>query len=488
MWLVFAMAVILVGCTLFSKVQDTNSGQAAVPMKQLNETELDKSLFYRNPVIRSGADPGVFRASNGTYYAYPTGGSGFKAHSSSDLAQWKDEGQALRAIDISWGDKNFWAPQVVEAGGKYYMYFSASKGEDRPRIGVAVADSPKGPFKDVLKQPLLTFEFSTIDPYVFVDDDGKIYMYYAKNQYQDGSKHISETHVIELNDDMISTKGEPKLVTKPEQAWEKQSGNREWNEGAFVLKHKGVYYLMFSANCYCSRKYAVGYATSDSPTGPFVKYGGNPILSAEHAKVSGPGHHSIIPSPDGKELWMMYHTHIDAQKGEGARQLNIDRIGFRSDGSIYVNGPSITNQLRPSGTTGRWRNIASEASVTVSSVKQGYSKTAVVDGEIGISRRFDKYDWVPANESEGAWVQLAWSSKRTVRSVMIYDSANYLRFLQSGKLILDGGNELEVVFPTEPGAAAVIELAGRQVKSLKFVIGKAATNEAGLSEIVVVGE
>lgn len=472
--------MLMAGCAATG--QPSNSNPSELP------TALPKDLFYSNPVVKKGADPGVFRASNGKYYAYPTGGGGFKAYSSTDLVQWKDEGQVLKASD-TWGNKNFWAPQVVENKGKFYLYFSAVKGEEKAKIGVAVADSPTGPFKDVQKKPLLQFDYGVIDAFVMIDDDGKIYLYYSKNQYPEGSKFISEIYVVELNEDMISIKGEPKLVSKPEQPWEKQSGNREWNEGAFVLKHDDTYYLMYSANCYCSRKYSVGYSTSKSPTGPFVKYKDNPIMAAEHNKVSGPGHHSIISSPDGKEYWIMYHSHVDANKGTGDRQLNIDRIGFRSDGSMYVNGPSITEQLRPSGTTDKWKNIAGEAKVTVSSVKQGFTEKALQDGEIGMYKRLDKYDWVAAGETAGAWAQFDWPNARTIRSVMIYDSASPQRAIQFGKLIFDDGTEIkDIAFPTDPGAPAIVQLPDKKVKSIKFVVDKASAGETGLSEIVILGE
>ncbi|CAG7625990.1 glycoside hydrolase family 43 protein [Paenibacillus allorhizosphaerae] len=492
-----AMVVLLLaGCTSTGQTNGPSSqGAAAPPAQQASApaqlkspSELPKNLFYTNPVIKRGADPGVFRASDGKYYAYPTGGGGFRGNSSSDLVQWKDEGQVLKAAD-TFGDKNFWAPQVLEYKGKFYMFYSAGKGEGKLHINVAVADSPKGPFKDMLKEPLLNYEYSTIDPYVLIDDNGKIYMYYSNNLLPEGDKKVSSINVVELNEDMSSIKSGPITVAKPEQSWEMQSGNNRWNEGAFVLKHDGTYYLMFSANCYCNRNYSVGYATSKSPTGPFVKYKDNPIMSAEHTKVSGPGHHSIIPSPDGKEWWIMYHTHIDVKKGGGDRQLNIDRIGFRSDGSIYVNGPTITGQMRPSGTTGKWKNIAGDAKVSVSSTKQGFTEKALNDGEIGLYRRFDKYDWVANNETAGAWAQLTWPTQRVVKSVLIYESASGLRALQTGKIILDDGTEIkDIEFPTEPGAAAIVNLAERKVKSIKVVIEKALTNETGLSEIVVIGE
>jgi GH43 family beta-xylosidase len=446
-------------------------------------------LFYRNPLVKNFADPSVILASDGKYYAYPTGGNKFKVYSSTDLIHWRDEGVALSSSDVAWAKTNFWAPEVLERNGKYYMYFSA--GADVMHISVAVSDKPTGPFNEVLDQPLLNFEYSTIDPYVFIDDDGKIYMYYSKNMAPVENRKESHIYVVELGEDMMSLKGEPVLVSKPEQPWELKSGNKRWNEGSFVLKKDGTYYLMYSANCYCGRSYSVGYSTSKSPFGPFTKYRNNPVLSAEYSKVSGTGHHSIVRSPDGRELFIVYHSHINPAEGGGNRQLNIDRMGFREDGSIYVNGPTLSQQPPPSGVNGL-TNIAREAKITAGSVKEGFSVKALQDGEIGIyPTRTETKDWVVVREAGKAWVKLEWDQAREVDSIWIYNSARYQRALQTGTVVMSDGTKEHVEFPKgEPGAAAIVRPSGKKLKWIRFEVGETLVSgsDAGLSEIFVLGK
>jgi GH43 family beta-xylosidase len=448
---------------------------------------------YRNPRLRNIADPSVLRASDGKYYAYPTGGNKFKVYSSSDLVTWKDEGVALQGSEVPWADNKFWAPDVKLYKGKYYMFFSAANANDYPRLGVAVSDKPTGPFHTPMKQPMFDFGSGTIDTFALLDDNGKNYLYFSQNLTPvDGHKE-SSIHVVELSDDLMSVKGDPVKLTHPDQSWE-MSGNMRWNEGAWVIKHDGTYYLMYSSNCYCGKKYAVGYATSKSPTGPFVKYKGNPVLSAEYAQVSGTGHHAVVASPDGKELYIVYHSHIDVKKGGGARELNIDRMGFRPDGTIYIDGPTTTDQPKPSGTSGVI-SVASEASVTASPAQSG-EIGALTDGEIGIYKRtavreYTFADKVGTAEATTPWVKLEWAEPRELNSVWIYDSGDPAHALTTGKLEFDDGTTANgLQFPATPGAAAVVNMNGKKVKWIKFIPTEASSGggQAALSEIVVLGK
>ncbi len=304
------------------------------------------SLKYQNPLpIKNIGDPFVLRAPDGSYYCYATSApDGFKAWKSVDLIHWEEVGYVYRRAEDSWGESDFWAPEVVYYREKFYMHYTARWGKNQSlRIGVAIADSPEGPFKDV---------YAAIDGHVFFDDDGRKYFYYSRDCSENivDGRHESHLYVVELNDDLISFKSEPILIAKPEQDWELRSGAEwRWNEGPFVLKHRGVYYLMYSANFYASREYAVGYATSSHPMGPFVKAANNPILAATVPEISGPGHNSVTVSPDGRELWVVYHIHTDPQHPSGDRQVCMDRLMFCEDGTLMVHGPTHTPQEAPSG-------------------------------------------------------------------------------------------------------------------------------------------
>ena len=252
----------------------------------------------------------------------------------------------------SWGGSDFWAPEVVHHEGKYFMHYSARWGKNQSlRIGVATADSPAGPFVDVFNRPMFDFGYAAIDGHVLIDDDGLKYFYYARDCSENvvDGRHESHLYVANLNDDLVSLDGEPLLITKPEQDWECRSGPEWlWNEGPFVLKYENKYYLMYSANFYAGRDYSVGYAVAEHPFGPFIKSPDNPVLFSTDAEVSGTGHNSVINSPDGSELFIVYHIHTDPQHPSGDRQVCIDRMGFREDGSLYVTGPTHTPQPIPS--------------------------------------------------------------------------------------------------------------------------------------------
>jgi GH43 family beta-xylosidase len=305
---------------------------------------------YQNPLpIKNIGDPFVLRVPDGKYYCYATSASdGFKAWSSEDLVQWKEEGYVYIRREDSWGVADFWAPEVVLYNGRYYMHYSARWGKNQSlRIGVAVADSPTGPFLDVFNRPMFDFGYAAIDGHVLFDEDGSKYFYYSRDCSENivDGRHESHLYVMELDDDLTLLKGNPILLTRPEQEWEIRSGPEwRWNEGPFVLKHNDRYYLMYSANFFMSRDYSVGYAVAERPMGPFVKAAHNPILFTNVPEISGPGHNSVTTSPDGSELFIVYHIHTDAQKPGGDRQVCIDRMGFREDGSLYVTGPTNTPQ------------------------------------------------------------------------------------------------------------------------------------------------
>lgn len=311
------------------------------------------SRTYQNPLpIKNIGDPFVLRAPDGTYYCYATSAAdGFKAWRSDDLVRWEDIGYVYRRREDSWGESDFWAPEVVLHNGTYFMHYSARWGKNQSlRIGVAAAESPAGPFVDLANRPMFDFGYAAIDGHVLLDEDGRKYFYYSRDCSENvlGGRHESHLYVAELDDDLVSFKSDPQLIARPEQAWELRSGPEWlWNEGPFVLKRNGTYYLMYSANFYAGRDYSVGYAVAENPTGPFVKAAHNPILASPNAEISGPGHNSVTTSPDGSELFIVYHIHTDPQQPSGDRQVCIDRMGFRQDGTLYVQGPTSTPQAAP---------------------------------------------------------------------------------------------------------------------------------------------
>ncbi len=290
---------------------------------------------YRNPLLPGHvmADPFVLRVDKQYYLYATTDGRGYEAFVSGDLVNWESKGRAFN--DPRGGD---WAPEVFHhrgGDGNFYLYYTDTmpgprRGPLEKQIGVAVAKSPLGPFKD--KVVLATH---SIDAHLFQDDDGSLYLYYVN--LSGGFKII-----VQPMADPLNKKDEPKVLIQPTADWEKRSG--EVTEAPFLLKHKGTYYLMFSGSGADSPNYGVGYATSKSPTGPFVKYAGNPIAQ-RGGNVFGPGHHCVIEGPDGK-LWMLYHQKQDA--GQNWRRfLALDPLWFDEQGVLHVKVSRDTDQPAP---------------------------------------------------------------------------------------------------------------------------------------------
>ncbi len=339
-------------------------------------------LPYQNPLAVEFGDPYILLASDGRYYMYGTGGGaidGFSAYSSDNMVDWKHEGQVYRGnTENSWSLKNFWAPEVYEKNEKFYLLFSAdwrynpTNELENFRIGVAVADSPTGPFEDMYDHPLFDPGYPIIDANLLFEGD-KTYLYYSRCCYKNPVEsdaaewarnenlfeEIEESWIygVEISPDFDTIIGEPELILRPpvnnndEQfEWESRSVtsgevNRRWTEGSFIFKKNGTYYIMYSANFFGGKHYAVGYATSTDPLGPFIKAENNPVLQKniqDGGVVSGTGHNSITWSKDGKQMYCVYHGRTTETGNE--RVVFIDKMKISEEGVLIVEGPTTTIQ------------------------------------------------------------------------------------------------------------------------------------------------
>lgn len=322
----------------------------------LSRATAETSATYTNPVgdtpIVMG-DPFAF-AHEGKYYLIGTTspGQGFQCYESTDLTHWQPKGWAWRKSADSWVTGAFWAPEVKYYRGKFYLTYSGLVRDSKPNkllMGLAVSDRPEGPYRD-LHTPWFDPGYSTIDGHIFVDDDGTPYLYFSRNGTQDGYSY-GMNYGVRLTPDLSGPVGEPVKLIEASQPWERINwATNRCNEGATVLKHGGRYYMTYSANHTSYPGYGVGYATADHPLGPWTKAEENPILTGQPALgVSSPGHNSIVRTLDGKELFIVYHTHADPAKPAGDRVANIDRLEFTPDGKLRVLGPTRTPQPLPSG-------------------------------------------------------------------------------------------------------------------------------------------
>ena len=390
-------------------------------MKELASNSIaELDYFYSNPSdVDNIGDPYVLKANDGFYYMFCTSAdNGYFCWKSADLIYWTDKKMAYKRAKNSWAMTCFWAPEVIESDGVYYMYYTAKNKEGSLRIGVAISSAPDGPYEEALDKPLFDFGYAAIDAHVFIDGDGKKYLYYSRDCSENlqNKIQVSEIYGVSLDDNMLSVDGEPVLLTTPSQVWETGSKSPVWNEGPEMIKHNGIYYLTYSGNCFSSRAYSVGYATSDAPLGTFTKYSANPILTAgSYPEISGSGHHSFTTSPDGKELFMVYHTHTDPNVGGGNRQVNIDRIVFTETGELHVNGPTLSYQPAPSNNS--LTNVAVNADIT-------YGKKSVPllkDNIFTIHKKDKDYDWIAdLNDNHPVKVKITFPKEQTISSILVY--------------------------------------------------------------------
>lgn len=249
------------------------------------------------------------------FETYKNGQDGIEVHVSQDLVNWENGGYCLKKGDVI-GEHGFWAPEVSYYQGRFYMVYAVDE-----HVAIAVADSPLGPF--VKFTPSYLMEKKAIDGHLLFDDDGRIYLYYA--DLSCGNRIC----VAEMAKDLHAViKDYPDVLITAEEPWETIDGKVA--EGPFVLKHNGIYYLTYSANHTRCQDYAVGYATSSSPLGPFQKSVHNPILH-RFGDIVGTGHHSFMPTGKRDQYICIYHCHGGSVSGFKPRKLCLAAAEFVKD-------------------------------------------------------------------------------------------------------------------------------------------------------------
>ncbi len=298
-----------------------------------------------NPVLPAfHADPEILYSQNtGKYYIYSTtdghpgwGGWYYTAYSSDDLKHWNYEGVVLdvKSDQVPWANGNAWAPcieeKLVKGEYKYYFYFSGHSPEaNRKQIGVAVSDSPTGPF-EALDHPIVADSpvgrGQQIDVDVFTDPvSGKPYLYWG-NGYMAGA---------ELNKDMLSIKKKTLTVMTPKGGTLKDYAFRE---APYVFYRNGLYYFLWSVDDTGSPNYHVAYGTSRSPLGP-IEVAKEPVILIQRPdlEIYGPAHNSVLQLP-GTDEWIIVYHRINKnflKDGPGYhREVCIDRMEFNEDGTI----------------------------------------------------------------------------------------------------------------------------------------------------------
>ncbi len=274
------------------------------------------------------------------YWIFPTYSGPYKeqvfldAFSSKDLVTWKKHPRVLDTSIVTWAKQAMWAPAVIEKDGQIYLFFSANDVQ-RPGgpmwdesndinhyggIGVAVADSPGGPYRDHLGKPLVSDFFNgaqPIDQFVFKDVDGTYYMFYG------GWRHCN---LGVLNDTFTG------FVPWPDGSLFQEITPTGYVEGPILFLRNGKYYFMWSEGGWGNSSYRVAYAIANSPKGPFTRQG--TILQSDEAIATGAGHNSVIHVPGTDERYIVYHRRPIPNLGRDHRVTCIDRLDFGDDGTI----------------------------------------------------------------------------------------------------------------------------------------------------------
>ena len=393
---------------------------------------------------------------------------------SKDLYHWEEAGvlaggYACAIDEKDWCGDTFWAPEVIRnpGDGKYYLYFSAAAKEglgisyisnsaqtfDRLYLAVAVADTPAGPFdlicdfdKDTgIRVPTINFQtgldidynIGAIDAHPFFDDNGELYLYFVRHPDDHhgggnllaGMKMKSMAYPDYSTATILAMPGKTTVAATAGDLLNYSAGEDYFitetgvNEGPFMYKYNGKYYLTYSSNGYGHISYSVHQAMGDSPLGPFTKLSqeqGNPVLDGSmFGDVHGTGHHSLVKN--GNELWIVYHRHASIYGGVGwTRPTAVDRVHFvvNPEGVEVMtsNGPSRTLTWLPEHISG-YQNLTQYAQLSVSngSGAQYLSDEILPLYQVASDHKFSV-------EKGDVTITLHWQKPVSVSSLMIYNS------------------------------------------------------------------
>lgn len=286
-------------------------------------------LHAQNPIVQTAyiADPAPL-VYNDKLYLYTSHDeddstwftmNDWKLYSTDDMVNWTEHPTPLSFKTFEWARGDAWAAQCIERDGKFYMYVPVTDRKGESAIGVAVADSPYGPFYDPLGTPLVQADFGNIDPTVFIDDDGQAYLYWGN----------PNCFYVKLNKDMISYEGEIHAVPMKPESFGRREGNPKratlYEEAPWLYKRKGVYYLFYAGGPIPEH---LAYATSDSPEGPW-KYGGTVMAKEGGSFTNHPG----IVDFRGK-TYLFYHD-ASLPGGSGfTRSVCVREMDFGRDGKV----------------------------------------------------------------------------------------------------------------------------------------------------------
>lgn len=492
----------------------------------------------------------------GSYFVYAN-----ECYRSRDMVKWEKcgvfDGFALRSLPYDWTLRSFWAPEVYRhpEDGKYYMYYSAQCGSgnrftdstqedyDQFYLAVAVSDAPVGPFElvrggtdangnEIKNEPIFNFKkhyqldipWGCIDPSLFRDTDGSLYLYF--NKHVDTSGYPNGVWGMRLIDPVtpdwstltcLTIHSETSVANYPSGTitMPESGGEYGWeglNEGPNLYKYGDRYYLSYSPFGLGMTSYSVRLAVSDSPLGPFVKPEmgkGNPMLAVDlegPLYMGGTGHHGFLTA--GDEIFSVYAHHGNPKVPEFKstsipRVVGIDRVmvtKINGEEMLVCNGPTMTPQYLPKAVSG-YGNVAAMARVTATG---GTGADYLNDGLLSVSDTLKDREYV----SDGpVTITLDFPEPVTASSLLVYNSCDYkkafslideIRFLYAEPRTIDGksydmGVIRELLFPENcvnreegwiyRGAAAIADFNEITLSRVEIDVSRSYSDESGMAPI-----
>lgn len=286
---------------------------------------------YRNPVMSGDyPDPSVIRVGR-EYWATSTTSQWapiFPLLRSTDLVNWQRVGSVFQAAP-GWSAGSYWAPEISEDRGRFYVYYTARQKNGPLCVAVAVAGQPRGPYTD--RGPLVCQEAGSIDAFAIRDESGRRYLVWK----EDGNSRKLPTPLWAqpLSEDGTRLTGEKREILRNEAPWE-----AHLVEGPFILRRGAWFYLFYSADACCGRRcnYKLGVARSRKLLGPWERYPENPIL-AGNDDWKCPGHGSIVTDPAGR-TFLLYHAYHPIDFEYVGRQGLLDEVTWNGQGWPVING------------------------------------------------------------------------------------------------------------------------------------------------------
>lgn len=329
---------------LLGACQQTKSTVVTSPTASTAETQVETNepaLSIANPVLAGDfPDPSIVKVGD-TYWASATSsnwGPAFPLLKSTNLKDWELVGHVFPNELPAWADYYFWAPEISQEGDKTYIYYTAHKKGGNLAVGVAVADNPAGPYRDL--GPLVGQEVGSIDGFAMRDEKGELYLIWK----EDGNSRNLPTPIWaqRLNEEHTALVGEKKELFRNDTPWE---GNLV--EGVVMVKRNDYFYAFYAANGCCGHNctYGTGVARAKSLLGPWEKYEKNPILT-KNDKWACPGHGTVFNR--GNRWYMLHHAYNTRSFEFVGRQGVISEFSWTAEGwPEFTNNGSVPVQAAP---------------------------------------------------------------------------------------------------------------------------------------------